>query len=50
MTVTEEPRLPVKVTVRAARAGGRVEVARRREAVAEGMFMVVCGFAGKAAT
>ena len=50
MTVTDEPRFPVKVTVRAARADGSVEAARRREAVAEGSFMVVFGDAVQAAT
>jgi hypothetical protein len=48
--VTDEPRFPVKVTVRAARADGNVEAARRREAVAEGSFMVMCGDAAQAAT
>jgi hypothetical protein len=48
--VTDEPRFPVKVTVRAARADGSVEAARRREAVAEGMFTVMCGDAAQAAT
>ncbi len=48
--VTDEPRLPVKVTVRDARADGSVEAARRREAVAEGSFMVRCGCAVQAAT
>ena len=49
MTVTDEPRFPVKVTVRAARADGSVDAARRREAVAEGSFMVMCGWAVQAA-
>jgi hypothetical protein len=40
----------VKVTVRAAWAEGSVEAERRREAVAEGSFMVSCGGAAQAAT
>lgn len=50
MMVTEEPRFPVKVTVRAARADGSVATARRREAVDEGSFMAYCGRAAQAAT
>ena len=41
--VTDEPRFPVKVTVRAARADGSVATARRREAVEEGGVMACCG-------
>lgn len=46
--VTDEPRLPVKVTVRAARAEGSVEAARRREAADEGSFIGLCGGAAQA--
>ena len=46
--VTDEPRFPVKVTVRAARADGSVATARRREAVEERSFMVGCGGAAQA--
>ena len=50
MMVTEEPRFPVNVTVRAARADGSVATARRMQAVAEGKFMALCGDAAQAAT
>ena len=39
--VTDEPRFPVKVTVRAARADGSVATARRREAVEDPSLMFV---------